>query len=152
MWIGFHAHNNRQMAFSNAKTFLAFPTNHSIMLDASIMGMGKGAGNLCTELIEASLGLEGKDYQTTVLYDIISEYFANQQKETPWGYSLDYYLSSLYSCTPSYIRIFTSDSRVTTDLLVEMLKNMPEEKRAACDRTFAQEYKEKFLKTKEKQG
>lgn len=140
MKLGFHAHNNRQMAYSNALAFVEFNSRHDMMLDASIMGMGKGAGNLCTELIEATLIKEGKSYNTNVVYDAISEYFADQQKKTPWGYSLDYYLSSLYSCTPSYIKIFTADERVTTDVLVELLKNMPDEKRAACDRKFAAEY------------
>ena len=110
------------------------------MLDASIMGMGKGAGNLCTELIEPILIKEGKRYNSNVLYDAISEYFAEQQKMTPWGYSLDYYLASLYSCTPSYIKIFAADERVTTDVLIDLLKKMPNEKRAACDRVFAKEY------------
>lgn len=140
MKLGFHAHNNRQMAYSNALAFVEFNSRHDMMLDASIMGMGKGAGNLCTELIEATLINEGKNYNSNVIYDAISEYFADQQKKTPWGYSLDYYLSSLYSCTPSYIKIFTADDRVTTDVLVDLLKNMPDEKRAACDRKFAVEY------------
>ena len=140
MKLGFHAHNNRQMAYSNALTFVDFNSRHDMMLDSSVMGMGKGAGNLCTELIEATLVAEGKNYNSNVLYEAISEYFAEQQKKTPWGYSLDYYLSSLYSCTPSYIKIFTADERVTTDVLVELLKNMPDEKRAACDRKFATEY------------
>lgn len=140
MKLGFHAHNNRQMAYSNALTFLGYNARHNLMLDASIMGMGKGAGNLCTELIEADLLREGKEYNTNVIYEAISEYFAGQQKKTPWGYSLDYYLSSLYCCTPSYIKIFTADPRVTTDVLVDLLKQMPDEKRAACDRAFAAEY------------
>lgn len=146
MKLGFHAHNNRQMAYSNALAFVDFNSRHDMMLDASIMGMGKGAGNLCTELIEATLINEGKIYNSNVIYDAISEFFADQQKKTPWGYSLDYYLSSLYSCTPSYIKIFTADERVTTDVLVDLLKNMPDEKRAACDRKFAGEYlKEYFI-------
>lgn len=140
MKLGFHAHNNRQMAYSNALAFVEFNSRHDMMLDASIMGMGKGAGNLCTELIEATLINEGKLYNSNILYEAISEYFADQQKKTPWGYNLDYYLSSLYSCTPSYIKIFTADKRVTTDVLIDLLKNMPDEKRAACDRTFAAEY------------
>ena len=140
MKLGFHAHNNRQMAYSNALAFVEFNSRHDMMLDASIMGMGKGAGNLCTELIEATLINEGKNYNSNVIYEAISEYFSDQQKKTPWGYSLDYYLSSLYSCTPSYIKIFTADERVTTDVLVDLLKNMPDEKRAACDRKFAAEY------------
>ena len=140
MKLGFHAHNNRQLAFSNALTFVGFHARHSMMIDASIMGMGKGAGNLCTELIEATLNSEGASYNTSVIYGSISEYFAEQQKKTPWGYSLDYYLSSLYSCTPSYIKIFKADPRVTTDVLVDLLKSIPEEKKAACDRAFAAEY------------
>ena len=146
MKLGFHAHNNRQMAYSNSLTFVNYNARHDTMLDASIMGIGKGAGNLCTELIEATLNQEGKKYNTNVIYDSISEYFGNQQTITPWGYSLDYYLSSLYSCTPSYIKIFTADPRVTTDILIDLLKNMPDEKRAACDRVFAAQYlKDYFL-------
>ena len=146
MKLGFHAHNNRQMAYSNALSFVDYNARHDVMLDASIMGMGKGAGNLCTELIEATLIKEGKNYNSNVIYDSISEYFADQQKKTPWGYSLDYYLSSLYSCTPSYIKIFTADERVTTDVLVDLLKNMPDEKRAACDRSFAEDYLKEYFK------
>jgi len=145
MKIGFHAHNNRQMAYSNALTFMGYNAKHNVMLDASIMGIGKGAGNLCTELIEADLIKEGKQYNSTVIYDSISEYFAAQQKLTPWGYSLDYYLASLYSCTPSYIKIFTQDERVTTDILVDLIKTIPEEKKASCDRTFAAKHLQKYF-------
>ena len=144
MKIGFHAHNNRQLAYSNCLAFLDYPANHDIMLDASIMGMGKGAGNLCTELIAVDLIREGKHYETACIYESISDYFADAYKKFGWGYSLDYYLSSLYSCTPSYIKIFTSNKKITTDLLIDMLKNMPDEKRTACDRAFAAEYLKKY--------
>ena len=146
MKIGFHAHNNRQMAYSNALAFVDFNAQHDMILDASIMGMGKGAGNLCTELIEPTLIGEGKNYNTTFLYESIFDYFANQQKKTPWGYSLNYYLTSLYSCTPSYIKIFTADKRVTTDVLIELLKNLPDEKKNIFDSSFAVEYLREFFK------
>ena len=149
MKIGFHAHNNRQMAFSNAMTWMKYPAKHELMLDSSIMGMGKGAGNLCTELIMPLLIAEGNKYSTVGIYEEINIYIANQLKETPWGYSLDYYLSSLYACTPSYIKIFTADNRITTDDLINLLKNMPDKKRAACDRTFAQQYLIDYLNKKQ---
>lgn len=145
MRIGFHGHNNRQMAYSNALALVSHPTMHDIILDSSIMGMGKGAGNLCTELIMPILNAEGGSYTTVGIYDLINSYVADQQRITPWGYSLDYYLSSLYGCTPSYIKIFTKDERVTTDILVSLLKNMPSEKKAACDRAFAKEYLENYF-------
>ena len=148
MKIGLHAHNNRQMAFSNACAFSNYASKHSLMLDSTIMGMGKGAGNLCTELIAPFLIEEGKKYNTIGIYEQISDYFANQIKETPWGYCLDYYLSSLYGCTPSYIGIFKKDVRVTTEILVDLLKNIPTEKKAACDRNFAAEYLKLYFASK----
>lgn len=148
MKLGLHAHNNRQMAYSNAQTFVEYNAKHDVMLDASIMGMGKGAGNLCTELITDNLVKEGKVYNSTVLYDSISEYFSEQQKLTPWGYSLDYYLSSLYSVTPSYINIFKKDERVTTDILVELISAIPIDKKAACDRKFAEDYIKNYFEEK----
>lgn len=145
MRIGFHAHNNRQMAFSNALTWVNFPARHELMVDSSIMGMGKGAGNLCTELIMPILIAKGGNFNTVGIYELINDYIAAMQKTNPWGYSLDYYLSSLYGCTPSYIKIFTKDKRITTDALITLLRDMPNEKRAACDRTFAAAYLDQFL-------
>ena len=145
MKLGLHAHNNRQMANSNALAFLANPAQHDLMVDASIAGMGKGAGNVCTELLASALNREGKHYDTTALYESIHDYFSPQQRLTPWGYSLDYYLSSVYSCTPSYIKIFKADERVTPSVLVELLETMPEEKKARCDRTFAAAYLKNYF-------
>lgn len=145
MRIGFHGHNNRQMAYSNALAFISHPTSHNLMLDTSIMGMGKGAGNVCTELMMPVLNAEGGQYSSVGIYDLISNYIAGLQKNYPWGYSLDYYLSSLYGCTPSYIKLFTKDERVTTDILVALLQKMPPEKKAACDKDFAKKYLEQYF-------
>ncbi|MCQ2173677.1 MAG: D-ribitol-5-phosphate cytidylyltransferase [Bacteroidales bacterium] len=145
MKIGFHAHNNRQMAFSNALAALRAPSRHDLIIDSCIMGMGKGAGNLCTELIMPELIAEGKPYNTEPIYGQIGEYFTEVQKTNPWGYNFDYYLSSIYSCTPSYIKLFKQDERVTTDVLIRLLENIPEEKKSACDRLFAQKYLESFF-------
>ncbi len=145
MKIGFHGHNNRQMAYSNALAFISHPTSHNLMLDTSIMGMGKGAGNVCTELIMPVLNAEGGNYCSVGIYDLISSYISGLQKTYPWGYSLDYYLSSLYGCTPSYIKLFTKDERVTTDILIALLQKMPSEKKAACDKDFAKKYLEQYF-------
>ncbi len=145
MKLGLHAHNNRQMANSNALAFLANPARHDLIVDTSIAGMGKGAGNVCTELLASALNQEGKHYDTTALYESIHDYFSPQQKLTPWGYSLDYYLSSVYGCTPSYIKIFKTDERVTPSVLIELLEAMPEEKKARCDRAFAAAYLKNYF-------
>lgn len=140
MKIGFHAHNNRQMAFSNALSIISHSTTHDIIIDSSIMGMGKGAGNLCTELIMPKLNYENRKYNINSIHKQISEYFSKIIKTNPWGYCLDFYLSSIYGCTPSYVKIFMKDKRVTTDILIDLLKNIPEEKQDACDKEFAYKY------------
>ncbi len=145
MKIGFHAHNNRQMAFSNACAMINYPARHDIMLDSSILGMGKGAGNLCTELIIPILVSEGFSYNSIGIFDQINEYFHEKLRTNPWGYCLDYYLSSLYGCTPSYIKLFIKDERVTTDILVELLRTMPEEKKSACDKEFAGKFLDDYF-------
>ena len=48
--IGFHAHNNLQLAFSNALTFInELKDKRELVIDTSIYGMGRGAGNLPPE-------------------------------------------------------------------------------------------------------
>ena len=49
--LGFHAHNNLQLAFSNAQVLGKIQTKRTLILDSSVYGMGRGAGNLPTELI-----------------------------------------------------------------------------------------------------
>ena len=44
--IGYHSHNNLQMAFSNSQQLIQRNSRRNIILDSSIMGMGRGAGNL----------------------------------------------------------------------------------------------------------
>lgn len=49
--LGYHSHNNMQLAFSNAISMCSMNLKREIIIDASIYGIGRGAGNLNTELI-----------------------------------------------------------------------------------------------------
>lgn len=48
--IGFHSHNNMQLAYSNAQSLVDLHSDRELIIDASVYGMGRGAGNLNTEL------------------------------------------------------------------------------------------------------
>ena len=76
--IGFHSHNNLQLSFSNAQELLMVHTKRNIIIDSSVLGMGRGAGNLCTELITHYINenIEGK-YDTIPLLEIIDEHLSN---------------------------------------------------------------------------
>ena len=49
--VGFHSHNNLQMAFLNAQALIDIDSQRHLIVDSSIHGMGRGAGNSNTELL-----------------------------------------------------------------------------------------------------
>ena len=71
------------------------------MLDASIMGMGRGAGNLNTELILSHLNqyYQGQ-YVIPPLLNVMDTVISLIRDQFPWGYSVEYYLSSINDCSP----------------------------------------------------
>lgn len=140
MILGFHSHNNLQMSYSNAAALLQFPTNRDLMLDSSIMGMGKGAGNLNTELLLEHLNLYyGKNYKISPLLEVIDKVINQLHSEFYWGYAPEYYLSSANHCTPSYASHFYNKHMLPIDQVGELLSMIVEEKRISFDKNYAEE-------------
>lgn len=100
--IGFHPHNNLQMALANS---LEAIRNGVSMIDGSLFGMGRASGNLPLESVVACLGKVVQDkYNLLPLLECIDRHFIKLQKEFPWGYSLPYLLSGVFECHPYYMR------------------------------------------------
>lgn len=81
--LGFHGHNNQQLAFSNTIQCIMDDVNY---LDATIFGMGRGAGNCTTELL---LGfLKNPKYDIRPILDILSSDFVpmRERGDLEWGY------------------------------------------------------------------
>ena len=140
MPLGFHSHNNLQMSYSNAVSLLKFPTNRDIMLDCSIMGMGKGAGNLSTELLVEHMNLFfGKKYRTEPLLYVIDRVINQIRSEYTWGYAVEYYLSSINHCTPSYAGHFYNKHMLPIDQVAELLSLIREDKKISFDKEYAEQ-------------
>ena len=102
--LGYHAHNNLQQAFSNAQAMCEENWKHDIMLDASVLGMGRGAGNLCLELLLKYLNeTRGCNYSIEQLYEVADKYLMKFYQESPWGYSMPYFLSAMNGRNPSFV-------------------------------------------------
>ncbi len=72
--IGFHAHNNLNLAFSNAQHFLKIAGDREIIIDSTVTGIGQGAGNLQTELILPYLNKNyGKNYNYDELLEVCEQ-------------------------------------------------------------------------------
>lgn len=140
MTVGFHSHNNLQMSYSNACSMLQFPTNRDLMLDSSIMGMGKGAGNLNSELLLEHLNLYyGKKYNISPLLEVIDKVLNQLHSEFYWGYAPEYYLSSANHCTPSYASHFYNKHQLPIDQVGELLSLLAEDKKISFDKNYAED-------------
>lgn len=138
--LGFHSHNNLQMSYSNAVSLLQYPTNRDIMLDCSIMGMGKGAGNLNTELLLEHMNMfYSKEYHTEPLLSVIDRVINRIRAEYNWGYAIEYYLSSINHCTPSYAGHFYNKHMLPIDQVAELLSLIREDKKISFDKEYAEQ-------------
>lgn len=136
--LGFHSHNNLQLSYSNAVALLEYPTNRELIIDVSILGMGKGAGNLNAELFEEHLNLYyEKLYKIKPLLNVIDSVLNQIREEFHWGYSVEYYLSSINHCTPSYAGFFYEKHTLTIEEISALLKMIDEEKKISFDREYA---------------
>lgn len=101
--IGFHAHNSLQLAFANTLEALSKGVD---IVDATIFGMGRGAGNLPLETLVAYFEktLNNKKYNTIPILHLIDRYLIQLHKEFNWGYSLPYMLSGILEVHPNYAK------------------------------------------------
>ena len=92
--LGFHGHNNLEMALSNSITALSSGCE---IIDSTITGMGRGAGNLKTELILTYLRRFNKiNFDMNLLSNTVLN-FERLKKEYDWGTNYPYMISGAYS-------------------------------------------------------
>lgn len=144
--IGFHSHNNLQLSFSLAINFIEFCKNRSGILDSSLFGIGRGAGNLGTELICEYINRKQSfsKYDESELLKIIDQYILTIKNKTPWGYSLEYFLSAKYDCHPNYAAYLLNKKNMTINTINNMLDSIKKEDRNEYNEKVIQKEYEKF--------
>lgn len=146
--IGFHSHNNMQLAYSNAQTLVDMQTTRDLIIDSSIYGMGRGAGNLNTELFVEYLNdnIEA-DYNVKPLLNVIDEILEPFHQQHYWGYSLPNYLSAKYNTHPNYAGYFADKNTLTVHDMDEIFEIMDDSKRNEFDKKYAEDIYLKYLST-----
>lgn len=111
--VGFHPHNNIQMAFANSLEAIRTGVH---IIDSSIYGMGRGAGNLQTEILLSYL-LQQQDnkYNVLPILNCIERFFIDLHRETPWGYELPYMISGILNCHPNYSKEFLRRKEISME-------------------------------------
>ncbi len=102
--LGFHAHNNQQLAFSNTQQAIIDGVN---LLDATINGIGRGAGNCNLELLLNFL--KNPKFDVRPIYKVIQEQFVPLREQIEWGFNDIYGVSGHMNQHPREAMKFRAD-------------------------------------------
>jgi 3-deoxy-D-manno-octulosonate cytidylyltransferase len=142
--LGYHSHNNMQLAFSNAINLCDSGIDREVILDSSIYGMGRGAGNLNTELIADYIG---NKYEVMPLLETIDEILIYYFKKHPWGFSPAQYLSASLDCHPNYTSYLINKKTNHIADIHSILEKIPLDCRNNFDESIVNSLYEEFLLT-----
>jgi len=93
--IGIHAHNNQMLAYANTLESLIVGANR---LDATINGMGRGAGNCPLELLIGFL--KNPKFQLRPVLKCIQDVFLPLEQDMEWGYKIPYMITGQMNMHP----------------------------------------------------
>ena len=117
--IGIHTHDNKNQALSNSIKAIESKVT---FIDATILGMGRGAGNarmeaLLVEIISKGFG----DYNSDPILPLVINDFSDLKNKYNWGPNIYYYLSAIHKIHPTYIQEMSGDKRYDTDQIISAI-------------------------------
>ncbi len=92
--VGVHFHNNQQQAFANSIVAIDEGVD---FVDATVHGMGRGAGNCPLELL--LFYLDNHRYDVRPVLELVAAY-ADLRDDLRWGYHLPYAITGYYNIHP----------------------------------------------------
>ena len=117
---GFHGHNNQQLAFANTIEACRWGVNY---LDATVNGMGRGAGNCFSEMLLSFL--KNPKYAERPILDIVQKHMLKMKAEgTVWGYDVPYLLTGILNSHPSSAIKFIKEGRTDYSRFLSELEEM----------------------------
>lgn len=106
-FIGIHAHNNQNLAFANSIEAVARGVDY---IDATMSGMGRGAGNCAMELM--LLFLKNPAYKLPPVLKFLEKHMLKLKEEgIVWGYDIQYLLTGFLNQHPRSAIAFTEQKR-----------------------------------------
>lgn len=127
--IGFHAHNNMEMALPNVISFIRSCGDREIIIDCCADGMGQGTGNLQTEVIMNYLNRScKKDYSLDKIFDVcqaVEKFNVNRL----WGYSPARFIPAVNGTAYKYALALRNRYKMSLSEINGILSDIPEELR-----------------------
>ena len=149
IFLGFHSHNNMQLSYSIAISFIEIAQNRNIIIDASVYGMGRGAGNLNTELLADYINKKiDSKYNIEEILELIDSYYYTIYKTQGWGYSLAHFLSASLECHPNYASYLLDTKHLTINEIKYIMAQVPEDEKYEYNKQYIEKLYINFNETK----
>ena len=134
--LGFHAHNNQQLAFALCIYFIEklADSKRNIIIDSTLSGMGRGAGNATTELVSNYLNRKCHgNYDMNAVMDAIDIYMEKFRKKFSWGYSIPYFIAGIHQCHVNNINYLLKNHRTSNRDMCNIIESLSQEDRRQYD-------------------
>jgi len=102
--IGIHTHNNQQLAYANTIEALITGANY---LDASLAGLGRGAGNCQMELLLSFL--HNPKFKIRPVLKCIQDHIEPMREKLLWGFDIPYMITGHLNQHPRAAMKFMAD-------------------------------------------
>lgn len=127
--LAFHSHNNLLSSLKNAKLLMKICSDRELIIDTTLKGMGRGAGNLETEKF---VKIFNNKYREDILQELIENIIEPIYQKTPWKYSEAYKFSALNFCHPNYAT-FLIENNISLNNFNKILQSIPMENKLSYD-------------------
>lgn len=135
--LGYHAHNNFQLAYANCIEVLETPLNRMQVVDGTLYGMGKSAGNAPTELLAMYLNEHGiGHYHMHQILEAIDVTMLDLYKTMPWGYTFKFFLSASNDCHPNYVSYLQDKKSLSVKSINDILSKIEPVKKLLYDAAY----------------
>ncbi|TRZ88535.1 MAG: pyruvate carboxyltransferase [Methanosarcinales archaeon] len=143
--IGYHSHNNFQLAYANCVELIEMNSERSLILDGSLYGMGKGAGNANTELIAMYLNRNfGSRYDVNQLLEAIDVDIMKEYAIKYWGYSLMHYIAASNDCHPDFVKTLIDKRTLSVWSINEILEKLEQKNRLTFNKKLIEKMYEEY--------
>lgn len=126
--IGLHSHDNLKLSCALAEymVILAEKTGRDVIVDGSLLGMGRGAGNASTELLASFLNKKfGYNYNVSVLLETIEKYILPLfQQNINWGYDLPMFICGSEQSHVDNISYLTKNTNCSINDMYQIISRL----------------------------
>ncbi len=136
--IGYHAHNNFQLAYANCIELLENPpADRMLIVDGTLYGMGKSAGNTPIELLVMYMNsVYNTSYHNSQILEAIEVTILEMRSKYVWGYSFKFFLAASHDCHPNYVNYLMDIGKLSVKSINEILASLEGEKKLLFDREY----------------